>query len=115
LVTTFRHQVEGENVFDVWTIFGLIAGFCISGAVGALIAEHKNQPQAAGFLLGAVLGFIGLAIIAMFPRSLPKAPPGRWALMCPRCNAIQNIFDDDEVFMCWQCEHEEAVDDLLAR
>jgi hypothetical protein len=102
-------------MFNNWTVVYFFAGACITGAVGALIAEHKNQPKAVGFLLGFLLGFIGLAIVAMAKKELPKAPPGRWALLCPRCNAIQNINDEDEIFTCWQCEHEEAVDDLLAR
>jgi hypothetical protein len=102
-------------MFDVWTVIGFIAGFCISGAIGALIAEFKNLPRLVGFLLGSLLGFIGLAIAAMLPKELPKAPPGMWALQCPRCNAVQNIYDDDETFACWQCDFEKAVDDLLAR
>jgi hypothetical protein len=102
-------------MFDIWTVVFFIAGFCISGAVGALIAEHKNQSRGVGFLLGALLGFIGLAIVSLLPKDLPKAPPGKWALQCPRCNAVQNIYDEDEIFTCWQCKHQEAVDDLLAR
>lgn len=98
-----------------FTVLWIIAVLSVFGAVGALIAESKNQPRWVGFLLGIFLGFIGLAIVALLPKSLPKPPPGRWVLECPRCNAIQNLRDEDETFTCWQCRYQEAVDDLLAR
>lgn len=98
-----------------FTILWVIATLSVFGAIGALIAESKHQSRFVGFCLGFLLGFIGLAIAALLPKSLPKPPPGRWVLECPRCNAVQNLRDEAETFSCWQCKHQEPVDDLLAR
>jgi hypothetical protein len=53
--------------------------------------------------------------VALILKRLPKAPPGRRALECPRCNAIQNLRDEDETLTCWASKYREPVDELLTR
>jgi hypothetical protein len=47
------------------------------------------------------LGTIFGAIIVICQRpGLPKAPPGMWAVNCPRCNTIQNVPETQPEYMC---------------
>lgn len=57
-----------------WIIILLVAGLGF-GVVGVLIAAHKNASTTAGFWLGALLGPIGLVIVALLgPVAAPGAP-----------------------------------------
>ncbi len=45
--------------------FLLITLLLIMGIIGAMMADHYNRSKFAGFVLGAGLGLIGLAILAL--------------------------------------------------
>ena len=82
--------------------FIVIAVIC--GAIAAVIAQKKNFNVGHAFLLGAVLGVIGIFIVAVQRPNLPKPPPGMRAVRCPKCNAVQNIPHGQTTFECWQCK-----------
>jgi hypothetical protein len=98
-------------VDDVWVWVAVVWVAC--GAVGALIAEHKNQPRFGGFALGVLLGVFGIAIAAILPTQLPGAPEGMYPLRCPRCNAVQNVPYGLDTFVCWQCKYNKPMDAML--
>jgi phage FluMu protein Com len=81
----------------------------ICGGVAAVIGQKKNFNVAHSFALGAVLGVIGVFIVAVQRANLPKPPPGMRALRCPRCNAVQNIPEGQPTFECWQCKQASSV------
>jgi hypothetical protein len=81
----------------------------ICGGVAAIIGQKKNFNVAHSFLLGAVLGVIGVAIVAVQHANLPKPPPGLRAQQCPRCNAVQNVPEGQPTFECWQCKQVSGV------
>ena len=61
--------------------WGTIIFWClICGAGGAAIAQAKNHRAWEGFLCGALLGVIGIIIVAFWkkipPPMVPLAPPG---------------------------------------
>ena len=79
--------------------------FClIFGAITAAIGQKKNLPVAESFLLGALLGIIGLIIMIFRRPGLPKAPPGMRAVKCTRCNTVQNVPQTQPEYVCWQCK-----------
>ena len=82
----------------------VIVGLLGCGGIAALIGQRKNFNVVQSFLFGALLGFIGIGIVAVQRPNLPKAPPGLMAVKCPRCNAVQNIPRDKTTFECWQCK-----------
>jgi hypothetical protein len=85
--------------------------------IAALIGQSKNRSVVGSFLLGLILGLIGIVIIALMPKKaaplgyytppapvVPAAPPGMRPVQCPRCNAAQNIPVADTSYECWQCK-----------
>jgi hypothetical protein len=85
-------------------IFGFILWCLIFGAITAAIGQKKNLPAAESFLLGALLGIIGVIIAIVRRHGLPKPPPGMRAVKCPRCNAVGNIANTQPKYECWQCK-----------
>jgi hypothetical protein len=81
-----------------------IIGFLICGGIAALIGQRKHFNVVHSFLLGAILGVIGIGIVAVQRPNLPKPPPGLVAVKCPRCTAVQNIPSIQAQFECWQCK-----------
>lgn len=75
-----------------------------SAVTAALISQRKNTGASNGFLIGLVLGVIGLVIVICWKPGLPAAPGGMKAVKCPRCNAVQNIARADTEYECWQCK-----------
>ncbi len=86
------------------TIGAFLTVWLICGGIAAIIGQKKNFNVAHSFLLGAVLGLIGVLIVAVQRPNLPKPPPGMRAQRCPRCNAVQNIPEGQPKFECWQCK-----------
>jgi hypothetical protein len=74
------------------------------GGIAAVIARAKNHSVLGPFVLGALLGIIGILIVAVQPSGLPTAPPGMRAVKCVKCSAVQNIPEDQTAFGCWQCK-----------
>ncbi len=89
---------------DNVTFGTLIVIWLICGAIAAGIGQAKNRPVGESFVLGLLLGIIGVIIVILLPRGLPKAPPGMWAMKCPRCNAVQNVPQTQSEYECWQCK-----------
>ena len=85
---------------DVW---GFIVVMLICGGISAAIGTSKNHNGLLSFLAGAVLGIIGIVIVAVAPRGKPPAPAGMRSVQCLRCNAVQNIPVSGTGFTCWQC------------
>lgn len=77
----------------------------VCGVIAAAIGHSKNRGILGSFLLGALLGVIGVVVVAVLPSGVPKAPPGMRVVRCQTCNAVQNIPDADTTFECWQCKN----------
>jgi hypothetical protein len=90
--------------FALLVIYSLVCG-----VLSALLADAKNLRPVKAFFLGAFLGVVGLAIVAVTRRGLPKAPEGMRAVKCPRCNAVQNVAETAADWQCWQCNGAFAV------
>jgi hypothetical protein len=72
--------------------------------IAAVISDRKNLGAVSGFAMGALLGIIGLIIVACQKPALPPAPAGMRAVKCTRCNAVQNVHQGQSQFECWQCK-----------
>lgn len=81
----------------------LIVFWLICAVIAAAIGQRKNRSAVQSFMIGAVLGIIGIAIVIVQKPGLPKAPTGMRAERCPRCNAVQNIGITQLTYECWQC------------
>jgi hypothetical protein len=81
-----------------------IVVWLICAVIAAVISDRKNLGAGSGFVLGAVLGIIGIIIVACQKPGLPPAPAGFRAVNCTRCNAVQNIHKSQTQFECWQCK-----------
>lgn len=86
------------------TVPDLVVVLVICGAVAAVIARSKNTPVLQAIFVGTLLGPIGVFFVAMSKRGRPAAPPGMRSVKCPRCNAVQNVYDSQQGFQCWQCQ-----------
>ncbi|MFL0289325.1 hypothetical protein ACJH6H_29320 [Mycobacterium sp. SMC-21] len=82
----------------------LLVIWVLCGIASAVIAGSKNRSRLGWFVLGLLLGVIGLVIIAVLPRQAPLAPLGMRSVSCVRCNAVQNVPKSDAEFECWQCK-----------
>lgn len=71
--------------------------------IGAAITSSKNRGIGEGLALGGLLGLLGVVIAACLSRNQPRPPPGLVAVVCPRCNAPQNVPKGAAEFKCWQC------------
>lgn len=75
------------------------------GTVSVVIAERKRCSSPFGFfLVGCLLGPIGILAAVLAAPGEPAPPVGMRAVMCTRCNARQNIARDQAEFECWQCK-----------
>lgn len=86
--------VLGWFVFIAMIAVGL--GFWASS-----IAKKKNRSAGGFFALGLFLGVIGVIIAAVVSLG---PPPGMRGVVCPRCNARQNVDPRQSTFECWQCK-----------
>lgn len=80
-----------------------ILALLVCGGISAAIGTSKGFNGLLSFLAGAVLGIIGIVIVAAAPRAKPQAPAGMRTVQCLRCNAVQNVPVNDPAFTCWQC------------
>lgn len=66
------------------SLFGLIVLCALCGGIACAINQSKNRSGGEGFLLGALLGIIGLIIVLCLPKlpaagaSSPALPPPGW-------------------------------------
>jgi hypothetical protein len=76
------HRQRGKSLS--W--FGIIVLSALCGGIGCAINQSKNRSGGEGFLLGALLGIIGVIIVlclpklpaAELPRAWPSLPPPGW-------------------------------------
>jgi LSD1 subclass zinc finger protein len=76
----------------------------VCGIIAMFIGQEKHINMFGSFVLGALLGVIGIVIMLFLPKELPKAPDGTTAVRCPRCNTVQNVPLNQAQFECWQCK-----------
>ncbi len=74
----------------------------VCGLIASEIAFNKGLSTGGYFLLGFLLGPIGIigAAVATPGRTTPK---GLVAVHCPRCSARQNVAPNSPGYQCWQC------------
>lgn len=60
-----------------WLGLGLLLWACLWGGFGAYVANQKGRSEGEGMIFGALLGPIGLLIVAILPPAAPKVvyPP----------------------------------------
>jgi hypothetical protein len=64
----------------------------------------RSTDRSAGgfFALGFFFPVIGLLIAALISPGQSGPPPGMRAIVCPRCNARQNVDPQEPSYECWQ-------------
>ncbi len=75
------------------------------GLIAMFIGQKKNIHSFRSFLMGALLGLIGIVIMLFLAKGLPKAPVGMTAVKCSRCNTVSNVPLHQDTFECWQCKN----------
>lgn len=95
-------------------ITGCIVVWVICGVITLLIGQKKNINPVGSFLMGGLLGLIGIVIMLLLPAELPKAPLGFLACKCTRCRTVQNVpMGRGEEFECWQCKTTQSVTEAI--
>lgn len=94
-----RIATGGAMTALLWILYLIVA--ITSAFVAASIAARKSRPAPTFFVLG--LAFSVIAVIAARFVS-PGAPAGTRPVVCPRCNARQNIPAGESHYECWQCK-----------
>jgi uncharacterized membrane protein YeaQ/YmgE (transglycosylase-associated protein family) len=61
----------------VTLVWILLAALC--GGIGCAIAQAKNRKGYEGFVIGAVLGVVGIVIVLCLPRLSRERPAGWYA------------------------------------
>jgi hypothetical protein len=86
----------------------------VSSAIAAFVADDRNLSAGGFFCLGLLIGPI--AIVAAFlwtqpqpPLAAPAPAPGRRAVHCLRCDALQNIKLAETSYECWRCHERVEV------
>lgn len=90
----------------------LLVVWVLCGIASAVIANAKNRSAFGWFILGLLLGVLGLLIIAVLPQQAPLPPLGMRRVNCVRCTAVQNVPASDTTFECWQCKLTNEVPSL---
>ncbi|MDV8008633.1 hypothetical protein [Rhodococcus sp. IEGM 1318] len=76
----------------------------LCGVIAAVIASWKDRSQGGFFVLGFLFGPIGILVAVLAASGTPPAPKGTRAVVCPRCNAQQNVPTSQFQYECWQCK-----------
>jgi hypothetical protein len=82
----------------------LLLVLVVCGLIASGIASEKNRSGGGFFLIGFFFGPLGILVAALIGREKPKTPAGMRAVVCPRCNAEQNVDAHQPSFECWQCK-----------
>lgn len=76
----------------------------VCGVFSAAIARSNGRSAVSYFVLGFVLGIVGVLVTAVLGRS--TAPPRGWGSVdCPRCNTRQNVAPSEDEFQCYNCNY----------
>jgi hypothetical protein len=81
-----------------WLITGMICA-----VIAGVVTERKNRNSGGFFLLALIFPIIGLIAALLVTPGDPPPPEGTKAVICPRCNAKQNVPKDNQTYACWQC------------
>lgn len=81
-----------------------IGAFWICAIASAAIASSKNRTGWGFFLLGLLLGPIAIFMAINIGPGRPPVPAGLLPVICPRCNAAQNVAVAEASYECWQCK-----------
>jgi hypothetical protein len=106
----YRYDVRGRWINTTRPLVNrpsALIAFAVSSAFGflaSIIAQKKNRSASGYFLLGFFLGLIDILAAALVSDGQPAAPSGMRTVVCPRCNARQNISRSTTTFQCWQCQ-----------
>ncbi|MFC9355158.1 hypothetical protein ACFTZB_01045 [Rhodococcus sp. NPDC057014] len=88
---------------DAVVVVAIVVGV-ICAILSSVIAQKKNLNEKGYILLGLLLGPLGVLITALMPQATPPPPEGMSSVVCPRCNAAQNVDKAEPTFECWQCK-----------
>nr|WP_322000733.1 hypothetical protein [Rhodococcus qingshengii] len=86
-------------LFVSWIIIGPICAI-----IACTIAGRKNRSGGGFFLLGLLFPIIGVIVAILASPGTPLPPLGMRAVVCPRCNANQNVPAQQVSYECWQCK-----------
>ena len=93
------------RVSDATTVVQVLVIFwAVCGTISAATAINKNLSAVNYFIVGFLLGPIGVIVAAVATPRQPAAPPGLHAVVCPRCTAHQNVDAASKEAECWQCK-----------
>jgi hypothetical protein len=85
-------------------VVAILIGFPVGcGFWAKTIAEKKHLNPGGYFALGFFLGLLGVIIASVASPGPPGPPSGLHSVICPRCNAVQNVMPGAAQFECWQC------------
>ncbi len=90
-------------------VIGWLLFFVITGSITAVIASKKNRSAVGFFILGFVLPLLGIIVALIVSPGQPPAPRNMRSVVCPRCNARQNIDLQQSSYECWQCKSPQLV------
>lgn len=78
----------------------VIAALVVCGLIAVGVGRERGRPMQDSFMYGAVLGPVGILLVAMLPVPAPK---GMRSVKCATCNAVQNVASGQAGWECWQC------------
>ena len=95
------------SVHDLVVVISLM-GALLSGYAGMAIWERKGGKPGGGFLLGALLGVLGVFILAVAkprPREIDSAARSAGLVRCPHCAELIHY----QAHVCRYCQCEVAA------
>lgn len=70
------------------SLWVLVIVWLVCGGVAVAVGHARGRDALSSFLWGALLGVIGVIVVAVVD---PSAPDGLERLRCPRCDIKQNV------------------------